>query len=234
MYGDVPEPKTAEDFEGRGFNELYEEGAYDRAIADFSVSIRLNPNSPVVHDERGFAYFAKGEAARALSDYNTAIRLDPKLGAAFYNRAIANVYVGSLARAVADLKRAIELIPRWARERTYAAVWLELVSQRVKKSSKLAQMAAEIDMTKWPGPVVQLFLGKATVETVLTKAKTPMPYAVPYQICDARFFGGAWDLRHGTIEQAMGLFRQAVAYCPKGSADLAPAKFELKAIRKDR
>src|SRR5262249_21929950 len=59
---------------------------YDRAIADYSEAIRLNPQYALAFDNRGNAYWNKADYDRALSDYNEAIRLDPKYASAYYNR----------------------------------------------------------------------------------------------------------------------------------------------------
>ena len=61
----------------------------DRAIADFDQSIKLNPNDPLVYNNRGFAYRNKGETDRAIADYQQAIKLNPNYALAFYNRGIA-------------------------------------------------------------------------------------------------------------------------------------------------
>ena len=53
-------------------------GEYDRAIADYSEAIRLNPKDPAAYNNRGNAYSRKGEYDRAIADLNEAIRLDPK------------------------------------------------------------------------------------------------------------------------------------------------------------
>jgi tetratricopeptide (TPR) repeat protein len=52
---------------------------YDRAIADYSQAIRLNPNSGGAFFLRALSYSQKGDFDRAIQDYTKAIMLDPKL-----------------------------------------------------------------------------------------------------------------------------------------------------------
>jgi tetratricopeptide (TPR) repeat protein len=52
----------------------------DRAIADFSEAIRLNPLFASAYHERGVAHRAKGDHTRAVADQEVAIRLDPTNG----------------------------------------------------------------------------------------------------------------------------------------------------------
>jgi Tfp pilus assembly protein PilF len=52
-------------------------GDHDRAIADFSEAIRLDPKHVNARLSRATSYRAKGDLARSLADYQEATRLDP-------------------------------------------------------------------------------------------------------------------------------------------------------------
>ena len=62
-------------------------------------------------NNRGNAYYAKGQFNRAIKDYDNAIRLQPDLAEAFSNR--GNVYrkKGQFDRAIKDYDTAIHLKP---------------------------------------------------------------------------------------------------------------------------
>src|SRR6266481_5067290 len=57
-------------------------GNFDRAIADFSEAIRLDPKLAAAYNNRGNAYKNKGDLDRAIADYSEAIRLAPEVEAA--------------------------------------------------------------------------------------------------------------------------------------------------------
>src|SRR5215467_13108762 len=57
--------------------EYANKGDYDRAIADFSSAIHLDPTDADTHNDRGAAWLAKGENDRAFADFSEAIRLHP-------------------------------------------------------------------------------------------------------------------------------------------------------------
>jgi tetratricopeptide (TPR) repeat protein len=86
-------------------------GDYDRAIADFSESIRLNPKSAAPYHNRAGAYAAKGELDRALADYSEGIRLLPNNAASYTQRGFLYGRKGDRDRAIADYNEAIRLAP---------------------------------------------------------------------------------------------------------------------------
>ena len=61
-------------------------GDNDRAMADLSEAIRLDPKLAMARNNRGAAYNEQGDNDRAIADYNEAIRIDPKFAMAFNNR----------------------------------------------------------------------------------------------------------------------------------------------------
>jgi tetratricopeptide (TPR) repeat protein len=84
----------------------------DRAIADYSEAIRLDPKYVNAYYARAFVYHAKGDYDRAITDFNEALRLDPKYALAYYNRGLAYHDKGDYDRAIADYNEAIRLDPR--------------------------------------------------------------------------------------------------------------------------
>jgi tetratricopeptide (TPR) repeat protein len=64
----------------------HEKGDYDRAIADYTEAIRLDPKYSNAFYNRGYAYEKKGDYDRAIADYTEAIRLVPGNALAFCDR----------------------------------------------------------------------------------------------------------------------------------------------------
>jgi tetratricopeptide (TPR) repeat protein len=85
----------------------FRNGDYDRAIADFSAFIRLNPNSVAAFNERGLSYAKKGDYDRAIADYSEAIRLDRGSVLPYSNRGSAYEKKGELDKALADFREAL-------------------------------------------------------------------------------------------------------------------------------
>ncbi len=98
----------------------HEKQDFDRAIADLTEAIRIDPmprsDQPVpgsvnLHYNRGLAWRAKGDLDRALADFDRAISLDPKDAEAFYQRALVHYLHREFERAIADMTEAASLAP---------------------------------------------------------------------------------------------------------------------------
>jgi lipoprotein NlpI len=100
-------------FYNRG-NAWQAKGNIDRAIADYTEAIRLNPRLREAFNNRGNAWKAKGDLDRAIADYTEAIRLNPQSKEAFNDRGSAWQSKGDLDRAVADYSEAIRLDSQYA------------------------------------------------------------------------------------------------------------------------
>jgi len=205
--------------------EYDEKRDYDRAIADYNEVIHLDPIYAKAYCDRGNAWRNKGDLDRAIADYNEAIRLDPKDAGCYKNRGVANLYAGSLSKALADLNQASELKPKDA----YTALWLDVVNKRSNLPSHLPQAIAQLDMTRWPAPVIRLFLGQMTPDAALAAADDPNAM-IKQRVCEASFFSGELRLMQGTKENAAHLFRLAATDCPKTLIVWSAANAELKAL----
>jgi tetratricopeptide (TPR) repeat protein len=98
-------------------------GEFDRAIADYSEAIRLEPDLATVHASRGNVWMEKGEYDRAISDLDEAIRLAPKFTLIYNTPKFALLYnsrgvvwqaKGEHDRAIEDFDRAVRIDPRFA------------------------------------------------------------------------------------------------------------------------
>ena len=209
-------------FNNRG-NAFRGKGDFDHAIADYSEAIRLSPKSGNGYHYRGNAYEAKGDFERALADFNVVVRLHPEYVLGYLERGRIDLYCGRLDNAQMDFEHAIRMDPTSA----YAPLWLELARRRNSLPSNLATAIEQVDMTKWPAPMLRLFLGQATPTAVLGAANDGNPATQRGQICEANFFIAEWQLFQDATVDALRLLRLAVSECPRNYIEWNAANAEL-------
>ena len=197
-----------------------------RGIADYDRAIALNPKYASAYGKRASALRDLGDFVQAIADYSQAIILDPKYAGAYYGRGLAKIYVGASPDAAADLALSVQLNPKFP----YGELWLEIANMRGKLPSRLKQATEQIDMSKWPAPVIRLYLGELSPEEVLAAAADPDATKNRGQTCEANFYTGELALQNGNKDEAARLFRLAAADCPKSFDEFSAANAELKAL----
>jgi lipoprotein NlpI len=86
-------------------------------------------------------------------------------------------------------------------------------------------------MTKWPSPVVRLFLGDFTPDAVLAAADDPNVATKNSHRCDANFYIGELKLLAGAKDDPAKLFAQAAQACGHDDVELSAANAELKVLK---
>jgi tetratricopeptide (TPR) repeat protein len=104
-------PDHAPAYSGRGAAS-FKRGRSDKAFADFSRAIELDPKLAPAWYNRGLVYLHLGQHDNAVADCSQAIELDPRFAKAWNNRGIAYNKPGQHDKSLADFSKAIELDPK--------------------------------------------------------------------------------------------------------------------------
>ena len=179
--------------------------------------------SPDYYLNHGIDHYSKGEYDQAIHDFSEAIRLETKTPRALLDRGIANLYAGHFSDAQRDLSQNLYLDPT----DPYAMIWLYLSRAKggVDGKDELKTNAAGMDLSKWPGPVIQLYLGQSKPEDTLQAAGSDSD-----QKCEYNFYAGEYRVLRGERPQALILFRGAADGCPKDFVEYVPAMLEMKTL----
>ena len=95
-------------YNNRGLT-YFNQGELDKAFADFTKAIELDPQMIMAYQNRGSLYFTQGELDAAIADHTKAIELDPANAVTHYYRGIVFEKLGDKENAEADYAKAKEL-----------------------------------------------------------------------------------------------------------------------------
>ncbi|KAF0700214.1 Aste57867_9268 [Aphanomyces stellatus] len=100
-------------------------GDLERAIADYTDALRLEPHNVAAYSNRGYAWRKLGRYDAAVDDYSAgtsstfkqtcvstphaALRLDPKSTRTLSNRAYSYAKMGCLTESIADYTRVLDV-----------------------------------------------------------------------------------------------------------------------------
>ena len=90
---------------------LARQGETDKAIADYTEAIRLDPADVGSRFRRAGAYRDRDQPDRAIADYSEVIRLDPADSDSFFGRGVAYCDKAQFDRAIADFSSVIRHEP---------------------------------------------------------------------------------------------------------------------------
>ncbi len=201
-------------------------GQADRALADFTAALRIEPANVVALNRRGEAYARKGDFERAFADYGEAVRLNPRYPLAFRNRARIHFYRGSFDAAAEDFRIAEAADPG----NGYSLLWRYVAEARAGTVDRAGlHRGAALVRDGWPKPLVLHFLGTVG-EADMLAAATADPAARAERVCEARFFLGQKHILDGAREAAAAALRQALALCPAHMVEARAARVELERL----
>ena len=195
-------------------------------IAGYTELARLDSKAPDTQRGHDTKDQAKNDLYQLIVYYNSAIRKDPRDDDAYFHRGIAKFFAGAIAPARADMVQASKLDPKYP----YYALWIDIIDKRSNAPSGLTQSIGQVDMQKWPAPVIHMFLGESTPAAVLAAADDADPKTKLGQVCEANFYSGELALQQGAKQEAARLVHLAANSCPREFVEGPAAKDELAAL----
>ena len=95
------EPQDAEGFHARG-NRYSRNGAYERAIADYSRAIEMDGAFAEAYYDRGFSFYEMARYEEAIADLTRAIEVNPEAARYYGQRSLVYLFADRLDLAQAD------------------------------------------------------------------------------------------------------------------------------------
>jgi tetratricopeptide (TPR) repeat protein len=125
--------------------------AYDKATADLTESIRLDPDDASTHVDRGEFWLDKNDYDKAITDFDETIRLDPTDAVSYSERGDAWQAKGELDKAIADFNEAVRVGPEAPYSYTARAwIWATCPDDKYRDGKKAVESATKAcELTKW-------------------------------------------------------------------------------------
>jgi lipoprotein NlpI len=205
-------------------------GEYDQALRLYSSALAAGDLSPfnvmLAYHNRGNTYQGKGDYERAIVEYDIAIKLKPDYAEAYFARGRAHFALAQFAAAVTDFNQSLKLEPTDA----YSALWLHLARSNSDASDagEFSRSVTNFERGIWPGPLLDLYLGKATVQQVHVASTKGDAAAQKERQCEAAFYIGEYQLLAKNPAAAIPLFREAEQICSYTSDERDAAAVELR------
>ncbi|MCP3872396.1 MAG: tetratricopeptide repeat protein [Desulfobacteraceae bacterium] len=89
----------------------FEEGKFDKALANFKKAVELNPNFLPGYTNQGATYYLLEKYTKSIEAFNHAIGLNPSAYGPHYGLAITYKTEGKNELAIREFKKCLELIP---------------------------------------------------------------------------------------------------------------------------
>ena len=207
-------PKLPEGHELRG--PVYRiTGDLSDAMDDADTALRLNfIKSASDYADRGYVYEAKGEYGDAVDDFETAAGLAPKSFDIRMHLALAywedeKFYDALKAFTLARDSAKGDLV-------AYMTIWMSLSAFKAGRpgDDTVKTFAAQDKTTQWPRPIVDLYSGAGTVDTMVKAITGSDAQKQAEETCEANFYGGMWQEMHQNVEAAKAMLSTAAENCP--------------------
>jgi lipoprotein NlpI len=110
-FGSLDRPQLARAYHIRG-TEWANQGNYDRAIADYTLAVELDPKLTAAYFNRALSRSERGDGDLAIADYDAVLKLSPNDSRAYMGRAFEWTAKGDYKRAAEDYESIIRLDPK--------------------------------------------------------------------------------------------------------------------------
>ena len=175
-----------------------------------------------------------GNSDKAISDFDIAIRLKPDNSLVYIHRGQAKLFSDRPNdKGVSDFTEAVRIDPT----NSYAVIWLHIARRFAGQDDReeLARNASRVDQTRWPGPLLGLYLGMKSAEAVMAAAMSADdPKTLRERTCELDLYVGIYRTEGDTRSEARGLLEAAVHDCASQPIERAAAKAELATLEPTR
>jgi tetratricopeptide (TPR) repeat protein len=208
-------------------------GRCKEALTDVDAAAQLREADAQILRDRLWAHTCLGDHAAAVQDFAVLVARWPD--ASTYLAYATNQWsAGDFSGAAANFAKAQALIEKDAKRKSYVALWYAMSALRAGTydAQMFSTVAASLRSDDWPRPLVDFYLGTATLDAVRRAAAGGDARPAAGQKCETDFYVGEWLLVHGDNAGAEPLIASAAQQCPRNFVEYGLAQNERKRMQK--
>ncbi len=225
--GRLPPGLEAQALTARGI-EYDHLGRLEEAGSDFARALSLAPEAVPTQNAAAMNAKLRGEFDRAIELSTRILDRSPRDGEALTTRAQSRYFKKDLPAARADLL--LLLKDRSAVRRGYPLIWLSLALRSEGQDPAALEATYPGDQLSpdWPRPLVDMAVGKASMDAAIVAAKAAKNPAE--SLCQAYFYIGEKYFAEGNLKRATEFWRKSVDQGVTGYTEHRAAVLRLGAV----
>lgn len=188
-----------------------------QALTDMTTAIGILPRAYDLYHWRGYIYSYSGDEPSALSDFSTAIEGQREnTWNIVYSRGSMYFREEKFAKAITDFSKMVYMNHK--DPEAVLSLHLSNLNAGVDDTDEFKSNADHANLDKWPGPLVELMLGKISQADAQAAVRAGgYKYYEPLdRTCEETFVSAEWQrFVHKDHDAARSLYEQVAKYCPR-------------------
>ncbi len=182
------------------------------AAADFTQSLKINPQQAFVYNLRARAKIAMGDMPGAIKDQQAAVEQSPKDPVAMGDLGFVNFFAEDYSAALAAFDSALALDPEFK----HLNPWKIVALQRVGKGNGLKDqfkdsLSKDMKSRTWVDHLIAFLLGAENEGQILADAQQAKDPLKTDETCEACYFIGLTRAAAGKTSEATEMLQRAVS-----------------------
>jgi len=204
----------------------------EQALSDFDNAISLWPTYVTAIIDKAVVLSKMQNYQEALAVLDEAERINPDDSYIFRERGNINFFLEKYEDATKDFEKYLSIDSN----SVYRGIWLFLAQSHIDAKlgqEKLAKYSAAFKSSEWPWPIIELYLGKQDISSLLKSLKDKEKQMSPGEVCEAYFYIAQWFLLKNDIGKAIFYFESSLATEASDFLEFQYSALTLKRIKDD-
>lgn len=209
---------------------------YQNSVKDYTAFLRSDSSDEIYRYDaykfRGISSYALIDCVNAKTDLEQALEIDSTDPRGYYYLGLMFYCLGEYEAAASEFRRSMDLGGTSERNTYYLAIWVYLAEERagVDGHRSLLERSQSLDLSRWPGAVIEMFLGNLQPETLLDVEVQSDHLSEKEILCGKFFYISQFYVLTGDRTTAIDYLTRAIATKATILDEFKAAKTELQRL----